>query len=72
VTPYGVPLSVAKAAVASVQAVGTPITPAIITYQQQEANTFLKLGLIPKNLKVNSVFDLSFNKQISAASGLTP
>jgi sulfonate transport system substrate-binding protein len=72
VKTYGVPLSVAKAAVASVQAVGTPITPAIITYQQQEANTFLKLGLIPKNLKVNSVFDLSFNKQISAASGLTP
>jgi len=69
---YGVPLAVAKAAAASAQAVGTPVTPAIITYQQQEADTFLQLGLIPKKLKVNSVFDLNFNKQISAAAGLTP
>ena len=36
---YGVTLAVAKEAVASVQAVGTPITPAIISYQQNEANT---------------------------------
>ncbi len=42
------PLSVAQAAVKSVQAVGTPITPAIIKYQQTEANTFQQLGLIPK------------------------
>jgi hypothetical protein len=52
--------------------VGTPITPAIIKYQQQEADTFFKLGLIPEKLKVNPIFDLNFNKQISAAAGLTP
>jgi sulfonate transport system substrate-binding protein len=71
VKTYGVTLAVAKEAVASAQAVGTPITPAIITYQQQEADTFFSLGLIPKKIKVNSVFDLKLNKQISAAAGLT-
>jgi sulfonate transport system substrate-binding protein len=72
VKTYGVTLAVAKQAAASVQAVGTPITPTIIKYQQQEADTFLQLGLIPNKIKVNSIFDLNFNKQISAAAGLTP
>jgi sulfonate transport system substrate-binding protein len=71
VKTYGVTLAVAKQAVASSQAVGTPITPSIITYQQQEANAFLKLGLIPKKINVNSIFDLNFNKKISAAAGFT-
>ena len=43
---YGVPLAVAQQAAASAQSMGTPITPAIISYQQNEANTFQKLGLI--------------------------
>jgi hypothetical protein len=51
--------------------VGTPITPAIIKYQQAEAGTFLKLGLIPQKLTVDSIFDLKFNQQISTAAGLT-
>ncbi|HXA33380.1 MAG TPA: ABC transporter substrate-binding protein [Acidimicrobiales bacterium] len=72
VKTYSVTLAVAQQAAASVQAVGTPITPAIIEYQQQEAGTFYKLGLIPQTIKVNSIFDLNFNKQISAAAGLTP
>jgi sulfonate transport system substrate-binding protein len=72
VKTYGVTLPVARQAAASAQAVGTPITPAIIKYQQQEADTFFKLGLIPEKIKVNPIFDLSFNKQISAAAGLTP
>jgi len=72
VKTYGVTLAVAKQAAASVQAVGTPITPAIIKYQQQEADTFFKLGLIPQKIRVNSIFDLNFNKQISAAAELTP
>src|SRR5262249_35401578 len=41
---YGVPLAVAKQAVASAQSKGTPITPALIAYQQNEANSFQKLG----------------------------
>jgi len=69
---YGVPLAVAKEAVASAQVVGTPITPAIISYQQAEANTFLKLGLIPSRLNVTSVFDLPFNKVVANAAGLKP
>jgi sulfonate transport system substrate-binding protein len=72
VKTYGVTLAVAKQAAASIQAVGTPITPAIIKYQQQESDTFVKLGLIPNKIKVNPIFDLTFNKQISAAAGLTP
>ena len=71
VKTYGVTLPVAKAAVASVQAVGTPITPAIISYQQTEANTFQKLGLIPGTLNVKSIFDLPYNKIVAKNSNLT-
>jgi sulfonate transport system substrate-binding protein len=71
VKTYGVTLAVAKAAVASVQVVGTPITPAVIGYQQAEANTFQKLGLIPTTLNVKSVFDLPFNKVVAQTSHLT-
>jgi sulfonate transport system substrate-binding protein len=71
VKTYGVTLPVAKAAVASVQAVGTPITPAIISYQQTEANTFQKLGLIPSTLNVKSIFDLPYNKVVAKNSNLT-
>jgi sulfonate transport system substrate-binding protein len=71
VKTYGVTLPVAKAAVASVQAVGTPITPSIISYQQTEANTFQKLGLLPATLNVKGVFDLPFNKIVAKTSNLT-
>jgi sulfonate transport system substrate-binding protein len=71
VKTYGVTLPVAKAAVASVQAVGTPITPAIISYQQTEANTFHKLGLLPSTLNVKSIFDLPYNKIVAENSNLT-
>jgi sulfonate transport system substrate-binding protein len=71
VKTYGVTLAVAKAAVASVQVVGTPITPAVINYQQTEANTFQKLGLIPTTLNVKSIFDLPFNKVVAQTSHLT-
>jgi sulfonate transport system substrate-binding protein len=71
VKTYGVTLAVAKAAVASVQAVGTPITPAIISYQQTEANTFQKLGLIPGTLNVKNIFDLPYNKIVAKNSDLT-
>jgi sulfonate transport system substrate-binding protein len=71
VKTYGVTLAVAKAAVASVQAVGTPITPAIISYQQTEANTFQKLGLIPSTLDVKSIFDLPYNKIVAKSSNLS-
>jgi sulfonate transport system substrate-binding protein len=67
---YGVPLSVAEQAVASVQAKGTPITPAIISYQQTEANTFQKLSLISSHLNVKGIFDLPFNKVVDHAAGL--
>ncbi len=67
---YGVPLSVAEAAVASIQSKGTPITPAIITYQQNEADTFQKLGLISSHLNVKGIFDLPFNKVVAHAAGL--
>jgi sulfonate transport system substrate-binding protein len=67
---YGVPLSVAEAAVATVQSKGTPITAAIISYQQTEANTFQKLGLISSHVDVKGVFDLPFNKVVAHASGL--
>jgi sulfonate transport system substrate-binding protein len=70
VTTYGVPLAAAQAAVASVQAVGTPVTPAIVKYQQNEANTFLKLGLISSKINVSHVFDLPVNRKIAAAAGL--
>jgi len=68
---YGVPLSVAEQAVATVQAKGTPITPSIISYQQNEANTFQKLGLISSHINVKGVFDLPFNKAVATAAGLT-
>jgi sulfonate transport system substrate-binding protein len=71
VKTYGVTLPEAEAAVASVQAVGTPITPTIISYQQTEANTFQKLGLIPTTLSVKNIFDLPFNKVVATNSNLT-
>jgi sulfonate transport system substrate-binding protein len=69
---YGVTLAVATEAVASAQEVGTPITPAIISYQQDEANTFQKLGLITSHLNVQSIFDLPFNKVVARDAGLQP
>jgi sulfonate transport system substrate-binding protein len=70
VKTFGVSLAAAKQAVASVQAVGTPVTPTIVAYQQREANTFLKLGLITSKLNVNQVFDKPLNQKISTAAGL--
>jgi sulfonate transport system substrate-binding protein len=70
VKTYGVTLPVAKQAVASAQSNGTPITPAIINYQQTEANTFQKLGLITSHLDVRNIFDLPFDKVVAQAAGL--
>jgi sulfonate transport system substrate-binding protein len=67
---YGVTLAVAEQAVATAQEVGTPITPALISYQQNEANTFQKLGLISSHLNVKGVFDLPFNQVVAKAAGL--
>ena len=67
---FGVTLAEAKEAAATVQEQATPITPAIISYQQTEANTFLKLGLITKKLNVKGIFDLPLNKAIDAKAGL--
>jgi sulfonate transport system substrate-binding protein len=67
---YGVPLAVAKQAAASAVSKGTPITPALISYQQSEANTFQKLGLIPAHLQVQGIFDLPFNRAVAHAAGL--
>lgn len=67
---YGVSLAVAQQAAATAQSKGTPITPAIISYQQNEANTFQKLGLITSHLNVKQIFDLPFNKTVSQAAGL--
>ena len=67
---FGISLAEAEQAVASVQAKGTPITPAIISYQQNEANTFQKLGLLQTHLNVASSFDLPFNKVVARAAGL--
>jgi sulfonate transport system substrate-binding protein len=69
---YGVSLAVAKQAAASAVSKGTPITPALISYQQNEANTFQKLGLIPSHLSVQGIFDLPFNKAVAHAAGLQP
>lgn len=64
---YGVPLAVAEQAVKSANVVPTPVTPSIIAYQQEEANTFYKLGLIPDKIHVASVFDSAVNNEILAA-----
>jgi sulfonate transport system substrate-binding protein len=68
---FGIPESEALTAVKSVQMEGTPITPAIIKYQQTEANTFQQLGLISQKINVATVFDLPFNKVVAQQSGLT-
>jgi sulfonate transport system substrate-binding protein len=68
---YGVSVAVATEAVASSQSKGTPITPALIAYQQSEANTFQRLGLIPSHLNVKSIFDLPFNAAVARAAGLS-
>jgi sulfonate transport system substrate-binding protein len=67
---YGVNLAEAKEAAATVQANAVPITSSIINYQQTEANTFLKLGLITKKISVKSVFDLPYNKAVNAKAGI--
>jgi sulfonate transport system substrate-binding protein len=68
---YGVSLAEAKQAATTVQQVAVPITPAIISYQQAEAATFLKLGLITQPLNVAGIFDLPFNKAVDTKAGLT-
>ncbi|HEX3946857.1 MAG TPA: hypothetical protein VHW47_04090, partial [Acidimicrobiales bacterium] len=70
VKTFGVPLAVAQAAVASVQVIGTPINKTVISYQQEEADAFLKLGLVTKKLNVVQIFTLPFNRQLSKAAGL--
>jgi sulfonate transport system substrate-binding protein len=70
-TIYGVSPPVAQAAAASVRSVVTPITPSIIQYVQQEANTFRRLGLLPNNVTAASMFDLAFNKKVNAQAGLS-
>jgi len=67
---YGVPLAVAKQAAAAAVSKGTPITPALISYQQNEADVFQRLGLIPSHLQVQGIFDLPFNKVVAHAAGL--
>jgi sulfonate transport system substrate-binding protein len=67
---YGVTLAEAKEAAETVVQTATPITPAIISYQQTEANEFLKLGLITKKLNVKGIFDLPLNKTIDATAGV--
>jgi sulfonate transport system substrate-binding protein len=67
---YGVTLAEAKQAAATVQQTPSPLSSSIISYQQTEANTFLKLGLIAKKLNVKSVFDLPFNKAVDAKAGI--
>jgi sulfonate transport system substrate-binding protein len=67
---YGVPVAVAQQAVATAQSKGIPVTPALISYQQNEANTFQKLGLISSRLNVKGVFDLPFNQVVAHAAGL--
>lgn len=64
---YGVPLAVAQRAAASVSILPTAITSSVIAYQQQEANTFHQLGLIPSDLDAAKLFDTQFNSQIMAA-----
>ncbi len=71
VKTYGVPLAVAQEAAASVQAEGTPITAAVIAYQQQESDTFQRLGLIPQKLDAAQIFDLPFNRTVAASAGLS-
>jgi len=71
VKTYGVPLAVAKEAVASDQTAGTPITPAIESYQQNEADTFLKLGLLTTPINVKKVFDLPFDKAVDKQAGIS-
>lgn len=66
VKTYGVPLSVAEAAVKSAQTVPIPITSSLIKYQQTEANTFQRLGLISGKLSVGRIFDTSLDKRILA------
>ncbi len=67
---YGVTLAEAKQAAATVVQTATPITPAIINYQQTEANTFLKLGLITKKINVKGIFDLPLDEAINAKAGV--
>jgi sulfonate transport system substrate-binding protein len=67
---YGVTLAEAKEAAETVVQTATPITPAIINYQQTEANTFLNLGLITKKINVKGVFDLPLNDAINAKAGV--
>jgi sulfonate transport system substrate-binding protein len=68
---YGVTLAEAKEAASTVVGLATPITPAVIAYQQSEANTFLNLGLITTKINVKSVFDLPFNKTVDAKGGVS-
>ncbi len=68
VKTYGVTMAVAESVVKSARVSLTPVTPAIIRYQQQEADAFNQLGLIPDKINVSKVFSLSVNRQVVAAA----
>lgn len=44
-----------------------PITDEIITYQQEEADTFFEAGLIPQAIEVGEIFDTRYAESIAAA-----
>jgi sulfonate transport system substrate-binding protein len=67
VKTYGVSLQVAEASVKAAKTEPTPITPAIVSYQQGEANAFVELGLVPKKLDVARIFDRGFNQKLMAS-----
>ncbi len=67
VKTYGVTMAEAESVVKSARVTLTPINPAVIRYQQQEANTFAQLGLIPNKINVSKAFSLSVNRQVMAA-----
>ncbi len=68
---YGVSKAVASVAVRASDNGFVGVSPSIISYQQQEADTFAKLGLLPGKLNVSAEFDLPFSAQVSKLQGLS-
>ena len=67
-TASGLPDAVMVKAASDDASLAVPITPAVITSEQQVSDAFTKAGLIPAHVDFNQFVVTSFNDTASAAS----
>jgi hypothetical protein len=61
----GLPLSTMQKAASDDSSLAVPITPAVISSEQQVSNAFTTAGLIPVQVNFSNYIDTQFNSAVS-------